>query len=116
MMTLQGLGVPAGIARLPQDLAADPHLMTTGHWQVCNRAFIGPHLEPSAAYREGDAQLPYKIEHLAPTLGQHNDDVLRDVLGLTADEIAQLAQDQIIGTEAIEKKPVKKTGAKRKAG
>ncbi|KQW22210.1 carnitine dehydratase [Afipia sp. Root123D2] len=116
MMTLQGLGVPAGIARLPQDLAADPHLMTTGHWQVCNRAFIGPHLEPSAAYREGDALLPYKIEHLAPTLGQHNDDVLRDVLGLTADEIAQLAQDQIIGTEAIEKKPVKKTDAKRKAG
>jgi crotonobetainyl-CoA:carnitine CoA-transferase CaiB-like acyl-CoA transferase len=116
MMTLQRLGVPAGITRLPQDLAADPHLMTIGHWQVCDRAFIGPHLEPSVSYREGDARLPYPITRLAPTLGQHNEEVLGDVLGLSAEEIAQLARDQIIGTEAIEKKPAKKTDAQRAAG
>ena len=116
MMALQRLGIPAGIARLPQDLAADPHLMKTGHWQVCDRVFIGPHLEPSVSYREGDALLPYPITHLAPTLGQHNEEVLRDVLGLSAEEIAQLARDQIIGTEAIEKKPAKKTDAQRAAG
>ncbi len=116
MMALQRLGVPAGIARLPQDLAADPHLMTIGHWQVRDRAFIGPHLEPSVSYREGNALLPYPINRLAPTLGQHNEEVLRDVLGLSAEEIAQLARDQIIGTEAIEKKPVKKADAQRAAG
>ena len=116
MMALQRLGVPAGIARLPQDLAADPHLMKIGHWQVCDRAFIGPHLEPSVSYREGDALLPYPITQLAPTLGQHNEEVLRDVLGLSADDIAQLARDQIIGHEAIEKKPVKKPDAQRAAG
>ena len=116
MMTLQRLGVPAGIARLPQDLAADPHLMATGHWQVRDRAFIGPHLEPSVSYREGDALLPYAITRLAPTLGQHNDEVLREVLGLSADDIAQLARDQIIGNEAIDKAPVKKPATARKAG
>jgi hypothetical protein len=56
------------------------------------------------SYREGDALLPYPIERLAPTLGQHNEEVLRDVLGLSAGEIAQLAADGVIGTTATSKK------------
>jgi crotonobetainyl-CoA:carnitine CoA-transferase CaiB-like acyl-CoA transferase len=34
----------------------------------------------------------------APTLGQHNDEVLRDVLGLDADEIAALWESEIVGS------------------
>jgi crotonobetainyl-CoA:carnitine CoA-transferase CaiB-like acyl-CoA transferase len=105
MVTLQAAGIPAGIAKLPQDLAADPHLLQTGHWQPTERAFMGPHLLPSVAYREGDAARPYPITRLAPTLGQHNDEVLRDVLGLGDDEIAALERDGIIGTEATRPKP-----------
>jgi hypothetical protein len=65
---------------------------------------MGPHLLPSVAYREGDAQAPYAIEHLAPTLGQHNEEVLRDLLGLTAGEIEQLRDDGVIGHLATSKK------------
>jgi crotonobetainyl-CoA:carnitine CoA-transferase CaiB-like acyl-CoA transferase len=103
MVTLQAAGIPAAIAKLPQDLAADPHLLKTGHWQPAERAFMGPHLLPSAAYREG--ALPAMISHLAPTLGQHNEEVLRELLGLSAEEIAALARDGIIGTEATRPKP-----------
>lgn len=108
MVTLQAAGIPAGIAKLPQDLASDPHLLKTGHWQPSDRPFMGPHLLPSVAYREGDSELPYPIEHLAPTLGQHNDEVLRGVLGLSDAEIAELARNDVIGTSATLPKPKKK--------
>jgi crotonobetainyl-CoA:carnitine CoA-transferase CaiB-like acyl-CoA transferase len=108
MVTLQQAGIPAGIAKLPQDLASDPHLLKTGHWQPSDRPFMGPHLLPSVAYREGDSELPYPIEHLAPTLGQHNDEVLRGVLGLSDAEIAELARNDVIGTSATLPKPKKK--------
>jgi crotonobetainyl-CoA:carnitine CoA-transferase CaiB-like acyl-CoA transferase len=110
MVTLQKAGVPAGIARMPQDLAADPHLWTVGHWQPSDRPFMGPHLLPSVAYREGDARHPYPIVRLAPTLGQHNHEVLRDLLGLGDDEIAALERDEVIGTQATQPKPKQAKG------
>jgi hypothetical protein len=74
---------------------------------------MGPHLLPSVAYREGDTRLPYPIVRLAPTLGQHNHEVLHDLLGLTDDEIAALERDEVIGTVATTPKPkTKKTGGK----
>jgi crotonobetainyl-CoA:carnitine CoA-transferase CaiB-like acyl-CoA transferase len=33
----------------------------------------------------------------APTLGQHNDEVLGDRLGLTAEELARLRRARVIG-------------------
>ena len=104
MVTLQAAGIPAGVARLPMDLAGDPHLVKVGHWQSVDRPFMGPHLLPSVAYREGDATSPYAIENLAPTLGQHNSEVLRELLGLSDCEIEQLTADGIIGTAATSKK------------
>ena len=104
MVTLQAAGIAAGVARLPADLAGDPHLMKIGHWQPAVRPYMGPHLLPSVAYREGDALLPYSITRLAPTLGQHNHEVLGEVLGLGSDEIARLEADEVIGTTATSKK------------
>jgi crotonobetainyl-CoA:carnitine CoA-transferase CaiB-like acyl-CoA transferase len=104
MVTLQAAKIPAGVARLPMDLPGDPHLVKVGHWQSVDRPFMGPHLLPSVSYREGYARLPYAIERLAPTLGQHNEEVLCDVLGLGREEIAQLRDDGVIGNVATSKK------------
>jgi crotonobetainyl-CoA:carnitine CoA-transferase CaiB-like acyl-CoA transferase len=104
MVTLQAAGIAAGVARLPMDLPADPHLIKVGHWQSVDRPFMGPHLLPSVAYREAGATLPYAIESLAPTLGQHNEEVLCGVLGLDADQVAQLRDDGVIGNVATSKK------------
>ena len=100
MSALQAAGVASGVARLPMDLPADPHLMKIGHWQSADRPFMGPHLLPSVSYREGEAKLPYPIERLAPTLGEHNEEVLRELLGLSDQEIAKLRDDDIIGNVA----------------
>jgi crotonobetainyl-CoA:carnitine CoA-transferase CaiB-like acyl-CoA transferase len=103
MVTLQAARIAAGVARLPMDLAGDPHLMKVGHWQPVDRPYMGPHLLPSVSYREGDTELPWRIERLAPTLGQHNEEVLGDVLGLSREEIAQLRENGIIGNVAMSK-------------
>jgi crotonobetainyl-CoA:carnitine CoA-transferase CaiB-like acyl-CoA transferase len=104
MVTLQDAGIPAGTARLPMDLAGDPHLMQVGHWQPVVRPFMGPHLLASVAYREGDDALPYRIDHLAPTLGQHNREILGGLLGLSEREIEELAVAGVIGDTATSKK------------
>jgi crotonobetainyl-CoA:carnitine CoA-transferase CaiB-like acyl-CoA transferase len=111
MVTLQAAGIAAGVARLPMDLPGDPHLVKTGHWQSVDRPFMGPHLLPSVAYREGEAELPYAIERLAPTLGQHNEEILRDLLGLTGDEIEQLRGEGVIGNVATSKQTKAKLAA-----
>ena len=104
MVTLQAAKIPAGVARLPMDLPGDPHLMKVGHWQPVDRPFMGPHLLPSVTWREGNAELPYPIERLAPTLGQHNEEVLRELLGLGDREIEKLRHAGVIGNVAISKK------------
>ena len=104
MNALQDAGVPAGVARRPLDMAGAPHLLSTGPWPPQTRRFMGPHLLPSVAYREGTSHAPYAITRLAPTLGQHNEEVLREVLGLGDSEIAELRNAEIIGDTATSKK------------
>jgi crotonobetainyl-CoA:carnitine CoA-transferase CaiB-like acyl-CoA transferase len=111
MVTLQAAKIAAGVARLPMDLPADPHLVKVGHWQSVDRPLMGPHLLPSVSYREDGAALPYAIERLAPTLGQHNEEVFCDVLGLKREEIAQLRDDGVIGNVAVSKKSQPKLAA-----
>jgi crotonobetainyl-CoA:carnitine CoA-transferase CaiB-like acyl-CoA transferase len=86
------------------DLAGEPHLMQVGHWQPVVRPFMGPHLLASVAYREGDDALPYRIDHLAPTLGQHNREILGGLLDLSEREIEELAVAGVIGDVATSKK------------
>jgi len=103
MNALQRAGIAAGIARLPGDLPADPHLVATGHWQAVDRAFVGPHLLPSVGWRADGAPTPPRIRTTAPTLGQHNAEILGGVLGLSADEIRALEDAGVIGTVATSK-------------
>jgi crotonobetainyl-CoA:carnitine CoA-transferase CaiB-like acyl-CoA transferase len=110
MNTLQQARVAAGVVRSPFDLAADPHLAARGFWQPVDRPFCGPHVQPSLPFRE-DAT-PYPVRHAAPTLGEFNEAVLGDILGLSRDELALLAAKGVIGTEALPPAP---KGAKRNA-
>lgn len=101
MSTLQAEGVPAARASNVADLLADPHLLQRGFWQTIDRAFVGAHRVNSAPYREGER--PYAVNSPAPTLGQHNHQVLSGVLGLSPTEIEDLERSGIIGTELVKK-------------
>ena len=97
MIELQAAGVAAGVLRAPIEMLGDRQLQARRFVQQVDRDFIGRHPEPSLPFRAGDR--PYPIRAAAPTLGQHNEDVLKGILGLSDSEIDTLVQDAIIGTE-----------------
>ena len=94
---LQALGVPAAHTASSLELASDPHLAARRFWKMMTRAVVGELPHPAAPYRVGEE--PFDIDAPAPTLGQHNRDVLGGLLGLTGAEIAELERDGVIGTK-----------------
>ncbi len=105
MSELQAVGVAAGVVRLPIDLLKDRHLRSREFLQQIERAFMGLHPQPSMPIREGAS--PYAIRTPAPTLGQHNEEILSGLLGLSDAEIAQLMREQIIGKEMLSEKDLR---------
>lgn len=107
MSELQAARIAAGVARLPIDLLEDRHLTSRAFLQEVERAFIGLHPQPSMPIREGAR--PYPIRTAAPTLGEHNDEILSGLLGLSDVEIATLRTEGIIGTTMLSEDELAKT-------
>jgi crotonobetainyl-CoA:carnitine CoA-transferase CaiB-like acyl-CoA transferase len=112
MAALQGAGIAAGAVRWPTRLYDDPHLLARGFWQETDRAWLGPHRQPSAPFREAGGA-PYPVRRPAPTLGEDNEAVLGGLLGLSPAELARLEVAKVIGTEAI---PVSQRKARAAVG
>lgn len=96
MHRLQGAGIPAAVTNSAATLLDDEQLQARGFWQYVSRAFVGEQPGPSAPYRIGAQPLP--IVAPAPTLGQHNQEVLGGILGLTAQDLDRLSELGVIGT------------------
>ncbi len=96
MRVLQATGVAAGVARLPETLSQDPHLAAGSFWHRLDRPFIGLHWQSSPAFREG--KLAYKVRLMAPTLGEHNREILCGMLGLSEADLERLTTEGVIGT------------------
>ncbi|MCK1667929.1 CoA transferase [Bradyrhizobium sp. 153] len=99
MSELQGAKVASGVARLPIELLDDRHLKSRAFLQEIDREFIGPHPQPSMPIREGET--PYPIRTAAPTLGQHNNEILSGLLGISEAEIVALEAAGIIGAKML---------------
>lgn len=95
MTRLQQRGVPAAATHAASTLMADPQLLARGYWQWLERAVVGNQPNPSPPYRPGPE--PIAIRQPAPTMGQHNREVLGDILGLDEAAIADLERTGIIG-------------------
>ncbi|WP_407185247.1 CaiB/BaiF CoA transferase family protein [Bradyrhizobium centrosematis] len=99
MLELQRVKIASGVARHPVDLLWDPHLSSRAFLQQVERPFIGAHRQPSMPIREGAG--PYAIRAAAPTLGQHNSEILTWLLKLSDSDVAELAREGIIGTTML---------------
>ncbi|WP_421934381.1 CoA transferase [Phenylobacterium sp.] len=93
MARLQGAGVAAGVVQTCADLVdRDP--------QLRERAFLTCLDNPVLGAFEHQA-LPYKLSRTpavmttAPGLGQHNESICRDLIGLSAETYAELAAAQL---------------------
>jgi crotonobetainyl-CoA:carnitine CoA-transferase CaiB-like acyl-CoA transferase len=89
-------GIPAARLLKTEGFYADPHLVARHHFRELPHEVCGPLAYPSWPLRfsSGPAD-PYATA--APTLGRHNDEILRGVLGLSDAEITELQTARVIG-------------------
>ena len=95
MERLQAAGVAAGRVADAADLCTrDPQLAARGHFVEM------PTAEGRTVRLDGPAFLlsdtPARVRGPGPLLGEHTDQVLREVLGLEAEEIAALRADGVV--------------------
>ncbi|MBW2244490.1 MAG: CoA transferase [Deltaproteobacteria bacterium] len=90
----QECGLSAGAVYAPEEVIEDPHFKERGFPVRVEHPEIGRTITyPGAPYRFNGS--PWRISRRAPTLGEHNDEVLGE-LGVTSDERAKLRADGIV--------------------
>ena len=96
MHILQAHGVPAGPVLTAAEVIADPHLEARAFWDTVDHPEAGTYRQVSTPWKL--SKHPRSGTRPAPGLGEHNHDVLGELLGLSAREIATLEAQGIIGT------------------
>jgi benzylsuccinate CoA-transferase BbsF subunit len=88
MRKMQKAGVPAGVVASGEDLVADPQLNHRRTHVILEHPEIGPHIYQAPPYRF--SKTPHELTMPAPCLGQHNEYILKEILGMSDEEIADL--------------------------
>ena len=91
----QERGFSWGAVRSPDEVLEDPHLEDRGFWHEVEhpelgRSFLYP--GPAAIYNGS----PWRISRRAPMIGEHNEEVFCEELGLAQQELALLAENGVI--------------------
>lgn len=99
MHALQRAGIAAGAVLNAEELLNDPQLKERDYFVEITHPQAGSHPYP---------RFPIKLSGIstscrrpAPCLGEHNEYVLGQLLGLPKDEIAQLAADKVISDDPV---------------
>ena len=95
MYLLQARGVPAGAAQTTEDkMEHDPQHRAREFYPVASHPYLGDRRFEGLPMRF--SRSIWEIRHGAPELGQHTNEVMTELLGYTADEIAALAAEVAI--------------------
>ena len=92
--TLQARGVAAFPSMNSKDLADDPHLTQRGFFAELPHAEVGIRKHTGIPWLLSES--PNGVQSQAPLLGQHTDQIMRDVLGYSDEHIAQLKERQVL--------------------
>jgi crotonobetainyl-CoA:carnitine CoA-transferase CaiB-like acyl-CoA transferase len=82
--------VPYGPVNSIADIFADPHFAAREDLVTIDDPHVGPVVTPAPYPRLSHA--PGRVYNPAPSVGQHNDEVYRDLLGMTDAEVDALAR------------------------
>ncbi len=97
---LSKAGVPAEVVVLPGDIEENPQHLARAFFEELQHPVAGAQRYPGLPFHLAEG--PDRWFHTPPPLiGQHNDVVLRDELGLSDDERRTLGELSIIGTRPL---------------
>ena len=95
MTTLQPAGVPAAVVQNARDcLEGDPHLREREYYVYLDHPEAGRTAYDGPGFRLSKTPAQYRTP--APCLGEHNQQVAKEILGLSDDEIADLMVEQAL--------------------
>jgi crotonobetainyl-CoA:carnitine CoA-transferase CaiB-like acyl-CoA transferase len=80
-----------------QELMADKNLRARGFWETTTHADAGTWDIEGPVWRLSET--PAHVRTPAPMFAEHNEYVLRSLLGLTPDEVAELAEAGVTADE-----------------
>ena len=92
--TFLGARLPVAPVNTVADIVADPHVQARGDVVTVDHPEVGPVRMVAPLARL--SATPAEIRWAGPALGAHTDDVYRDWLGLTPDEIDALRRKEVI--------------------
>ena len=99
MVLMQEVGVAAGVSQTCEDvLEYDPQLKHRRHFVELKHKVIGLHSYRAPAYKL--SKTPAELYKAGPCLGEDNEYVYRQIVGLSDEELAQLLIEHVITTEA----------------
>ena len=98
---LQERGIAAGpVLDCGADAYDDPHLQERGYFQAVEHPDAGTHLMSGPIWRMANRS---EVRHdPAPGLGEHNELILGDLLGMSHSRLAELEANRTIGTTPLE--------------
>ena len=99
MERLQASGVPAGMVHNTEQAYEDPQLETLDFFQEVTHPEAGTHRYPGIIGQISG--FPNRIRRPAPCLGEHNEYVYRELVGMSAERYRQLEDLGQIGDEYL---------------
>ncbi len=97
MRILQQADIPAGPVLDAKELVEEPHLNERGLYETLTHPEVGTH--PYIGMYARLSKTPGSLRKPAPCLGEDNQYVYGELLGLSPEEMAQLEEQGIIGTK-----------------
>ncbi|MBI4498172.1 MAG: CoA transferase [Chloroflexi bacterium] len=96
MDLLQQHGIAAGAVLDAKEVTENPHMAARGYFKPLHHPDVGSFNHPGIPYKLSRTQ--GELRRPAPALGEHNREVYQDLLGLSAEEVAALEAEGLIGT------------------
>jgi crotonobetainyl-CoA:carnitine CoA-transferase CaiB-like acyl-CoA transferase len=92
-------GVPAAPLADFRDMSSHPLLQARGFYELVDHPVVGTH--PVVGLPLRYSGIERWVRTPAPTLGQHNAEVLGGILGMSAEQLAELAEAGVIGDQPV---------------
>ncbi|MBW2363367.1 MAG: CoA transferase, partial [Deltaproteobacteria bacterium] len=96
---LLAAGIPAAPVADPRAGRHNPQMAARGFFEAIEHPAMGPLEVPAVPFRYASVERWLQLP--APTLGQHNREVLGELLGLDAAELDRLEAQGVIGDELV---------------